>query len=245
MLRVDGLSKSFGALAAVRGVTMAVAPGERRALIGPNGAGKTTLFDLIAGAHVPDAGRIAFRGRDVTRAGVDARARAGLARSYQRNNLFPGLSVRENLEIAAILAAGDGAAFWRAARRLRRAAGRVEEVAAAVGVAGCLDEPAGALSYGLQRQLEVGLALTRRPALLMLDEPTAGMSPAETAAMTGLIAGLPRETAILVIEHDMDVAFALADRVTVLDYGTVLFEGAPAEVRASGVVQSRYLGAAP
>ena len=245
MLRVDSVDKSFGALRAVRGVSLAVAAGERRALIGPNGAGKTTLFGLIAGAIRPDRGRVLLRGRDVTRAGVDARARAGLGRSFQRNALFDALSVRENLEVAALLAAGDGAVFWPAPRRSRRAAARAEEVAAAVGVADRLDAPASALAYGLRRQLEVGLALAGRPALLMLDEPTAGMSPAETAAMTALIAGLPRAMAILVVEHDMDMVFDLADRITVLDSGATLFEGAPDAVRDSELVRARYLGAAP
>ena len=242
MLRVDSVDKSFGALRAVRGVSLAVAAGERRALIGPNGAGKTTLFGLVAGALRPDRGRVFLRGRDVTRAGVAARARAGLGRSFQRNALFDALSVRENLEVAALLAAGDGAVFWPAPRRSRRAAARAEEVAAAVGVADRLDAPASALAYGLRRQLEVGLALAGRPALLMLDEPTAGMSPAETAAMTALVAGLPRDVAVLVVEHDMDLVFDLADRITVLDSGAVLFEGAPDAVRDSDLVRARYLG---
>ncbi len=243
MLRVDQLDKRFGALRATCNVTMAVEPGERRALIGPNGAGKTTLFNLVAGALTPDSGRIRFRARDITRTSVDHRARAGLARSFQRNNLFASLSVRENLEIAAILAASRGRLFWRA--RSADAAAQAEAAANAVGVADYLDSAASELSYGLQRQLEIGLALVLQPVLLMLDEPTAGMSSEETAAMKKLIAGLPREIAILIIEHDMDVVFDLADQVTVLDQGMVLFQGTPEDVRRSEVVRIRYLGRVP
>ena len=242
MLRADALNKSFGALTVTRDISLAVAPGARHALIGPNGAGKTTLFNLLTGELAPDSGRVSLDGRDVTRQPPDRRARAGLARSYQRNNLFESMTVRDNLITALIAARGLGRVFWRPLGGLDRdAAGLAEKT----GVAGALDEPARTLSYGMQRQLEVGLALASDPKVLLLDEPTSGMSPEETEAMRRLIAGLPADLAVLIIEHDIDLVLGLADRVTVLDYGTVLFEGTPDEVRASQAVRQRYLGEEP
>ncbi len=244
MLRADGLQKRYGALVVTRNVSIALEEGERRALIGPNGAGKTTLFDLLTGELRPDAGRISFASRDITGDGLDARARAGLARSFQRNSLFAGMSVVENLITASTLAAGVGHVFWRPLAKYRRLRAKAEEIAKSVGLSDVLDVGVDALPYGFQRQLEVGLALAQDPVVLLLDEPTAGMSPEETAAMKALIAGLPRSLTVLVIEHDMDVVFDIADRVTVLDAGSVLFEGAPGEVKASEEVRSRYLGEA-
>ncbi len=244
MLRADGLQKRYGALVVTRNVSIALEAGERRALIGPNGAGKTTLFDLLTGELRPDAGRISFASRDITGDGPDARARAGLARSFQRNSLFAGMSVAENLVTAAALAGGVGHVFWKPLAKYRHLRGKAMDIARSVGLSDVLDVGVDALPYGFQRQLEVGLALALEPLVLLLDEPTAGMSPEETAAMKALIAGLPRSLTVLVIEHDMDVVFDIADRVTVLDAGSVLFEGTPAEVRASGEVRSRYLGEA-
>ena len=242
VLRADALNKSFGALTVTRDVSLAVAPGARHALIGPNGAGKTTLFNLFTGELAPDSGRVSLDGRDVTAQPPDRRARAGLARSYQRNNLFESMTVRDNLITALIAARGLGRVFWRPLGGLDRDAGGLAEK---VGVAAALDEPARTLSYGMQRQLEVGLALASDPKVLLLDEPTSGMSPEETEAMRRLIAGLPADLAVLIIEHDIDLVLGLADRVTVLDYGTVLFEGTPDEVRASEAVRRRYLGEEP
>ncbi len=245
VLRADALNKSFGALTVTRDISLAVAPGARHALIGPNGAGKTTLFNLLTGELAPDSGRVSLDGRDVTARPPDRRARAGLARSYQRNNLFESMTVRDNLITALIAARGLGRVFWRPLRArsgLDRDAARLAEK---TGVAGALDEPARTLSYGMQRQLEVGLALASDPKVLLLDEPTSGMSPEETEAMRRLIAGLPADLAVLIIEHDIDLVLGLADRVTVLDYGTVLFEGTPDEVRDSEAVRQRYLGEEP
>jgi len=242
MLRTEGLSKSFGSLTVTRDVSIAVERGERRALIGPNGAGKTTLFNLLSGEMRPDRGRILFGTRDITRASADTRARAGIARSFQRNNLFPGLSVRDNLVLAAILSLGQGGVFWKSLDRHPAALARAEDVAAAVGVADWLDHAADSLAYGFQRQLEIGLALALDPVVLLLDEPTAGMSPEETTAMKGLIGALPRDLTVMIIEHDMAVVLDIADQVTVLDYGTVIFEGTPEEVRRSAAVAARYLG---
>ncbi|HKZ08318.1 MAG TPA: ABC transporter ATP-binding protein [Methylomirabilota bacterium] len=244
LLALDRLSRSFGALAAVNAVSLQIAPRERRAIIGPNGAGKTTLFNLITGHVAPSGGHVILGGTPITGLAPHIVARRGLARSFQRNNLFPRLSVLENLRLAA---AADGQGSWDllgSVSRLRVPLARARETAEAVGLAERLDVPAGALSYGEQRQLEVGIALATRPRLLLLDEPTAGMSPEETDRMTRLLVGLPREVTLLIIEHDMDVVASLADRVTVLHYGEVLLEGSFAEVKADPRVYEVYLGSA-
>jgi branched-chain amino acid transport system ATP-binding protein len=242
LLEIEGLSRYFGALSAVNGVSLSVAARERRAIIGPNGAGKTTLFNLITGHLAPTGGRIVFDGAPITGLPVHVVARRGLSRSFQRTNVFPRLSVAENLRLAA--AAGERGSYrlFGSIEALGRPLERARDVAAAVGLAERLGDPAGRLSYGEQRQLEVGIALATGPKLLLLDEPTAGMSPEETHRMTRLLAALPRETTLLIIEHDMDVVFSLADRITVLHYGEVLTEGAPDVVRADARVYEVYLG---
>jgi branched-chain amino acid transport system ATP-binding protein len=243
-LTIEALTRRFGAIAALNRISLAVADRERRALIGPNGAGKTTLFNLITGHLLPSAGRILFAGRRITGRPPHRVARLGISRSFQRTNLFARLTVLENLRLAA--AAGEAGSYdlLGPVSRLRAPVARAREVAEAVGLAERLPEVAGQLSYGEQRQLEIGLALATRPRLLLLDEPTAGMSPEETARMTQLLAGLPREVTLLIIEHDMDVVFSLADRVTVLHYGEVLAEGTVDEVRADPRVYEVYLGTA-
>ena len=244
LLAVEGLRRTFGALAAVNGITLAVERFERRALIGPNGAGKTTLFNLITGHLAPTAGRIVFEGTSIAGLAPHAVARRGISRSFQRTTVFPGLPVRENLRLAA--GARDRGSYDLLGSVGRRPAvlARAEAVAAAVGLADRLDAPARTLSYGEQRQLEVGIALATEPKLLLLDEPTAGMSPEETQRMTALLAALPRDLTLLIIEHDMDVVFTLADRITVLHYGEVLADGTAAEVRADPRVYEVYLGSA-
>jgi ABC-type branched-subunit amino acid transport system ATPase component len=244
VLRTDGLSKSFGSLAVTRNVNLELARGERRALIGPNGAGKTTLFDLLTGELKPDRGRVFFGSRDITKTSPDFRARAGIARSFQKNNLFGDLSVLENLTVAVVIASGAGHVFWRALRKQSKIRDRAIEFARTVGIEDHLGERVSNLSYGLQRHLEVGLALAVDPVVLMLDEPTAGMTPEETAAMKSLIRSLPGSLSVLMVEHDMDVVFDIMDQVTVLDYGTILFEGTPEQARESEVVRERYLGEA-
>jgi branched-chain amino acid transport system ATP-binding protein len=244
LLSVEGLSRFFGALGAVNGVSFAVAPRERRAIIGPNGAGKTTLFNLITGQLRPSAGRILFDGAPITGLPPHAVARRGISRSFQRTNLFPRLSVRENLRLAA---AADGRGSYDLLGGIERLAAplaRAREVAEAVGLTARLGEAAGSLSYGEQRQLEIGVALATGPKLLLLDEPTAGMSPEETQRMTRMLEKLPREMTLLIIEHDMDVVSSLADRVTVLHYGEVLTEGTFDEVKADPRVYEVYLGSA-
>jgi len=244
LLRLEGLTRSFGALNAVDGVSLAVAARERRAIIGPNGAGKTTLFNLIGGQLAPSAGRVLFDGRTITGLAPHAVARRGISRSFQRTNVFPRLTVLENLRLAA--AAGDRGSYDLVGTiaRVRAPLDRARAVADAVGLAERLPEAAGRLSYGEQRQLEIGIALATSPRLLLLDEPTAGMSPEETQRMTELLVGLPREVTLLIIEHDMDVVFSLADRLTVLHQGAVLTEGTLAEVKADARVYEVYLGSA-
>jgi branched-chain amino acid transport system ATP-binding protein len=241
-LETRALNKTFGSLAVTQDVSLAFEAGLRYAIIGPNGAGKTTYFNLLAGNLRPDSGAILVEERDVTALDVAGRARIGVARSFQRNSLFPDFTVGDNLLLACALRAGKTGIFWRSMKHLTAPRAEAEEIAAEVGLADTLDIPVRHLSYGSQRQLEVALALACRPRVLLLDEPTSGMSPEETARMRGLIGGLPRTLTVIVIEHDMDVVLDLADRVIVLDYGRVLAQGTPAEIRASEIVRERYLG---
>jgi len=245
LLSIERLACHFGALVALGGVSLRVPAHERRAIIGPNGAGKTTLFNLITGHLEASAGRIMFEGRPITGLPPHAVARRGISRSFQRTNLFPKLPVRENLRLA-VAANGRGSynLLGSGAARIHVQLERAEQVAEAVGLAGRLAEPAGSLSYGEQRQLEVGVALATEPRLLLLDEPTAGMSPEETERMTRMLERLPRSVTILIIEHDMDVVSSLADRVSVLHYGEVLTEGTFDEVKADPRVYEVYLGGA-
>ena len=245
ILQADAITHAFGSLVVTDTVTLELAPGERHGLIGPNGAGKTTLFNILAGEIVPDSGAVHLAGVDVTRQTPDRRARLGLARSFQRNNLFTDLTVRENLSVACTIAHRVSHVAWRAFARHREVHESAESRAVALGLADVLDTVVRHLSYGTQRQLEIALALALEPKILLLDEPTAGMSPEETTAMREMIAALPSSLTLLVIEHDMEVLFGLADRITVLDYGRVLLQGDPTEVRDSDVVRSRYLGTHP
>jgi len=244
LLAIAGLVRHFGALSALNGVSLAVAPHERRAIIGPNGAGKTTLFNVITGQLPPSAGSILFDGEPVEGLPPHALARRGMGRSFQRTNLFPKLTVLENLRLAA---AADGRGSYNligGVERLRAPLSRARAAAEAVGLSARLEEIAGRLSYGEQRQLEVGVVLATGPKLMLLDEPTAGMSPEETSRMTRMLEGLPREVTMLIIEHDMDVVGSLADRVTVLHYGEVLTEGTFDEVKRDPRVYEVYLGSA-
>jgi branched-chain amino acid transport system ATP-binding protein len=244
LLLIEGLTRYFGALSAVNGISLELAAQERRAIIGPNGAGKTTLFNLVTGHLAPSAGRILFDGAAITGLPPHAVARRGISRSFQRTNLFLKLSVLENLRLAAAARSRGTYNLLGSVERLRDPLEKAREVAGAVGLADRLRDPTGVLSYGEQRQLEVGVALATSPKLLLLDEPTAGMSPEETERMTRLLEGLPREVALLIIEHDMDVVSSLADRVLVLHYGEVLTEGTFDEVKADPRVYEVYLGSA-
>jgi branched-chain amino acid transport system ATP-binding protein len=244
LLATDALSRAFGALSALNRVSFEVAPRERRAIIGPNGAGKTTLFNVITGQLAPTSGRILLDGAPIGGLAPHAVARRGISRSFQRNNLFPKLAVEENLRLAAAVGAPGTWDLLGSVTRRRGPLDQAREVAHVVGLSDRLGEPAARLSYGEQRQLEIGVALATGPRLLLLDEPTAGMSPEETVRMTRMLEALPREVTLLIIEHDMDVVGSLADRVTVLHYGEVLTEGTFAEVKADPRVYEVYLGSA-
>ena len=236
-LSLSNVSKAFGGLRAVDGVSLAVTPGERRALIGPNGAGKTTLFSLISGETRPTDGRIALFGRDVTRLSPHRRAGLGLARTYQITNLFPRLTALENCFLAVQGLMPTKFHLHRALSRYPALFDRARGVLDAVGLLDKADETVRNLSHGEQRQLEIALALAGMPRLLLLDEPTAGLSPAESQMMTALLKKLYPAITLLVIEHDMDVAFQLTDRITVLHYGKVVADGFGHEVKANPLVQ--------
>jgi len=241
MIDIRELRRAFGGVVALDGVSLRISEGERRALIGPNGAGKTTLINVLGGEIPPTGGEVRLASQDITRMPSWQRARLGLAHVYQRTELFSPLSARENVALAV--------AARRGPYRMFRAPPRSEYAAAdamleRVGLTGREDIVVRALSHGERRQLELAVALAQGPRVLLLDEPTAGMSPLETARITELIAGLDRALTILIVEHDMDVVFRLADRVTVLHEGRVIADGTAAEVRGDAVVHDVYLGKA-
>jgi branched-chain amino acid transport system ATP-binding protein len=246
VLEVRGVRKRFGSLIAVDDVSLTVARGELRAIIGPNGAGKTTFFNLISGFFAPSAGSIAFEGRDVTSMPAHRRVSLGMARTFQITEIFPELSVYENLRIGAEIAAGYRTRPWISRAEKAAIRSRIDEIVQLTGLAGKVDRLAGELAHGDQRVAEIATALTLHPHLLLLDEPAAGMGDQETYAVTTLIRELHRrrEMAIVLIEHDMRVVFGLADRITVLDQGRLLAEGSPAEIAANQAVQQAYLGKA-
>jgi branched-chain amino acid transport system ATP-binding protein len=241
-LVVSSVSKSFGGVHAVRQVNLAVPVGERRALIGPNGAGKTTLFNVITGDLMADEGKIAIFDEDITHKSVQQRSRLGLGRTYQISQLFLKLSVEENLFLASATNRHKEFKLWGAWRKHTAELQRAEEVAMQVGLAEYLEARVSELSHGLQRQLELGMAIARRPRLIMLDEPAAGLSPNERVILTGLIKELPRTVTLILIEHDMEIVLDLADSITVLHRGAVIAEGTPQEIKANQEVQSVYLG---
>jgi branched-chain amino acid transport system ATP-binding protein len=241
-IRVDALAKVFGGLAAVDGVSLEIPAGERRVLIGPNGAGKTTLFHCITGTLSPTRGRVSLFGRDVTRDPEHRRTGLGMGRTFQITNVFSELTLLENLALAIV---GTDRRKWILHRRFAafpEVKLQAEAGLQAVGLAGRVATPVKALSYGERRQLELALALNTRPKVLFLDEPCAGLSPSERQRVARLIAALPRAITVVMIEHDMDIALALADRVTVLHQGRVILEGTPDAVRANQEVRDVYLG---
>lgn len=244
-LKVDKLQKNFGGLAALAGVSLEVKSGERRAIIGPNGAGKSTLFNLIAGELPPTAGKVYLDGQDITKMTVYQRANLGLGHTFQRNNLFLGLTTFENVRLAVQHRQGTTKSLFKPAGQFKEVTEETYEILRRVDLTNQAKERVSTLAYGQQRALEVALALATQPTVMLLDEPTAGMSPAETAEMTRLIESLPRSLTMLIVEHDMDVVFSLADDITVLHYGQIISQGTPAEVRADPTVQEIYLGTAP
>ena len=243
-LSLMDLSKAFGGLRAVKGVALSVALGERRALIGPNGAGKTTLFDLISGELAPSEGRISLFGRDVTSLPSHRRAALGLARTFQITNLFSRLTVLENLLMAVQALERTKLMLLRPVAAYPHLFARARAILESVGLADKEGDTVKNLSHGEQRQMEIAMALAGRPRLLLLDEPTAGLSLAETRLMTGLLKRLDTGITLLIIEHDMDVAFALTDRVTALHNGSVIADGHRDEVKSNPLVREIYLGSA-
>jgi branched-chain amino acid transport system ATP-binding protein len=246
LLETRGLTKSFGGLRVNHAIDLALAPGETRAVIGPNGAGKTTLVNQIAGDLRPDRGRIWFRGRAIEGLPAHRVARLGIGRSYQRTNLFPEFTVFENVRLAAqsrLRGSPPGLfRWWRAATAYGEINSAAERVLETFGLAGRGADPAGALSHGEQRQLELAMVLAVEPELLLLDEPMAGLSMEESRRLTALLAALKSTHTILLVEHDMDAVFALADTITVLVYGQVIATGNAEAVRANPAVREAYLG---
>jgi branched-chain amino acid transport system ATP-binding protein len=244
LLRVDNVFKHFGSLIAVSDVSMTVEPGELRAVIGPNGAGKTTFFNTISGFMVPTSGRIIFDGEDITTVLPARRVWRGIARTFQITEVFPELSVRENLRIAVEVAAGYRMSPWLSQEADGEIRARVTELMDTSGLADKADRLVGELAHGDQRATEIMMALALKPRLLLLDEPTAGMGDQETYDITQLIRKLHREQklTIILIEHDMRVVFHLADRIMVLAEGKMLAEGTPKDIAANEAVQAAYLG---
>jgi branched-chain amino acid transport system ATP-binding protein len=241
-LMLDGVSKEFGALRAVDGVTLAVAPGERRAVIGPNGAGKTTLFNCITGELALSGGKVVLFDQDISKMPPYKRVALGLGRTFQITNVFPGLTVEENVFLAAQGLERMKLNFLRGIPSKGEIRDRALKALEDAGLLDKKDAVTKEVSHGEQRQLEIALALALQPKLLMLDEPAAGLSTAERATMADLVRSLPRDLTILLIEHDMDLALGLAERVTCLHYGRVIADDSPVGIAANQEVQDCYLG---
>ena len=242
LLQLQGVSIHFGALKAVDDVSLQLAAGERVAILGPNGAGKTTLFNAITGMTPATSGSLSFDGVDITRATPNARAQHGIARTFQITNLFFGLTVEDNLLLATRGLSRSRWALWRDGRAQDGEHGLVESALARCQLQAKRHLLVKEISYGEQRQLELAMSLTSSPRLLLLDEPAAGLSPAERVLMANVIRGLPRTVALVLIEHDIDLALGLVDRVICMVQGTVLLEGRPDEIRGNAQVQEIYLG---
>jgi len=242
LLEAVGLTRRFGALAANEDVSLTLLSGECHAVIGPNGAGKSTLVAMLAGEQRPDSGRVLLAGEDVTVLGPARRARRGIARSFQITQLCRGLTVRENVMLAVQAAEGRSFRFFRPVRSDASLTAAADSALADAGLSSRAETPAARLSHGEQRQLELALALAQRPRVLLLDEPAAGLGAAETSALTRRLASLKGRVAMLLVEHDMDTVFALADRITVLAGGRVIASGTPQAIRADRAVREAYLG---
>ena len=244
LLRIENLAKRFGGIVATDDLSLDIAAGELHAVIGPNGAGKTTLIAQLSGQLTPDSGRIHFAGHDITALPVYKRSHLGLARSFQITSLFLDLSMLDNVALAVQAHAGHSFHFWRDARAQPELREPARAALAHVGLSARADLPASLLSHGEHRQLELAMALAGSPRMLLLDEPMAGLGPEESLAMVATLRGLKRELTILLVEHDMEAVFALADRITVLVYGRVIASGAPEDIRANAQVRDAYLGEA-
>lgn len=243
-LELRGLKKSFGRTEIIRGVDLAIGAAERHAIIGPNGAGKSTLFNLITGRFPKTAGSILLKGRDIEGLAPYEINRLGLSRSFQITNIFPKMSVFENVRCALLWPQGHRYSFWSMVAKSRALTEGAERILEQINLADRRDLPAGVLSYAEQRALEIGITIAGGADVIMLDEPTAGMSHSETDYIVGLIREVTKGKTLVMVEHDMGVVFGLADRISVLVYGEIVATGAPAEVRANPKVQEAYLGAA-
>ncbi|HUZ31224.1 MAG TPA: ABC transporter ATP-binding protein [Xanthobacteraceae bacterium] len=246
VLEVRNLTKRFGSLVAVHDISLTVAPGELRAVIGPNGAGKTSFFNLVSGFFAPSAGSILFDGADITGVPAHRRVGLGMARTFQITEIFPELTIFENIRIVTEVAAGYRLRPWLNRSEMAELRHRIEETMALAALSGKADRVVGEMAHGDQRAAEIAMALALKPHLLLLDEPTAGMGDQETYEITQLIRRLHKagHLTIILIEHDMRVVFHLADRITVLDQGRLLAEGTPQEIAANEAVQTAYLGQA-
>lgn len=242
-IELAGLTKKYGSVVAVEAVSLEVEQGSRHAVIGPNGAGKSTLFAMVAGTVRPSSGSVRFFGENVSRLSDHQRARRGLAKTFQHSSMFSSMTVVENVLLAT--ERRHGRPTRPVGRHARRAHERAAEVLSIAGLSTRANDSAAALSHGERRQLEVALALALEPRLVLFDEPTAGMSVAETDRFVEMVECLPPEITLLIIEHDLDVVFSIASRVSVLHLGRLLADGGPEEIRASELVQQTYLGAPP
>jgi branched-chain amino acid transport system ATP-binding protein len=242
LLEIEGLYKSFGALVATDNVSLTIPIGETHALIGPNGAGKTTLLGQLTGELAPDAGAIRFAGRDITNLATAERARLGLARSFQITSIFPSFTAKGNVALAVQARQPHNFRFWRPAKHIARLHEPACNLLAQLGLAPFGDHVAGRMSHGQHRQIELGMALATRPKMLLLDEPMAGLGIEESREMSALLASVKGHYTILLIEHDMDVVFALADRISVLVAGRIVASGSPEEIRNSRDVRVAYPG---
>ncbi len=242
LLELRGLHRHFGGLTVTEDVSLAVTAGEIHAVIGPNGAGKTTLINLISGTLRPDAGQVIFAGRDITRLSLPRRARRGLARSFQITAVVPGFTALENTALAVQAGAGTSFRFFRPAAAEAALNGPALSALEQVGLGHRAAVPAGLLSHGEKRQLELAIALAMRPRLLLLDEPLAGAGPEETERLVHILRNLKGGYTILLVEHDMQAVFALADRISVLVYGRLIATGTPGAIRANPEVRAAYLG---
>ncbi len=241
-LRLREVSKSFGRTSIIRGVDLAVPVGERHAIIGPNGAGKSTLFNLVSARFPLSSGRIELKGEDITGLAPHEINRKGVSRSFQITNIFPSLSVFDNVRCAVLWPMGYRYSFWHRLSALGAARARAEEVIDRIGLRERRDAPAGVLSYAEQRALEIGITVAGGADVILLDEPTAGMSRSESDAAVALIRRVTEGKTLVMVEHDMSVVFGLADRISVLVYGKIIATGTPAEIRANPAVQEAYLG---
>ena len=242
LLRVKDLVRRFGGIVATDNVSLDVAQGELHAIIGPNGAGKTTLISQLTGHLAPNAGSIFLGGRDITAMAAWRRSALGLARSFQITSLLPDFSAADNVALAAQAHDGHSFRFWGAARKEKHLRDAAHAALTRVGLARRADVPVSELSHGEQRELELAVALATKPQLLLLDEPMAGLGVTESARMVALLKELRKEVTIVLVEHDMEAVFALADRITVLVYGRVIASGSPADIRANPEVRDAYLG---